>query len=296
MAADQYTLHVDHRDDFTAWSLHRRVDDHAAEEMLTGVASRPRERVVKTERRSLARHIAVDVIDYFLDLEETDAPATLMVLDADTRGMLRLNGGVYSNVTVPLPVDYPEWEPWQAHGSQICTDILADRVARVTLPHMAAATDGSFNRGKFAGGGCGWIREDGAHGSFAIRCGSVLDTEVFAVHALLRASKKIRLTISVDSQPAIHLMTKAETFPHSASKRLISAVTEIREMLAATGSRLIWVRGHNGHPLNEGADRLAVVARRHELGVDGDVTREIVGRIVEETIAAHRSTTELTAA
>lgn len=44
-----------------------------------------------------------------------------------------------------------------------------------------------------------------------------------------------------------------------------------------------WVRGHNGHPLNELADRLAVLARRNrEMGVDEVTNARMIASIREE--------------
>jgi hypothetical protein len=45
-----------------------------------------------------------------------------------------------------------------------------------------------------------------------------------------------------------------------------------------------WVRGHNGHPFNELADRLAVLARRNrEMGVDEVTNARMIASIRQET-------------
>ncbi|MDQ0619221.1 ribonuclease HI [Arthrobacter globiformis] len=44
-----------------------------------------------------------------------------------------------------------------------------------------------------------------------------------------------------------------------------------------------WVRGHNGHPLNEPADRLAVLAHRNrEMGVDKVPNARMIASIRED--------------
>ena len=44
-----------------------------------------------------------------------------------------------------------------------------------------------------------------------------------------------------------------------------------------------WVRGHNGHPLNELADRLAVLARRNrEMGVDELTNARMIASIRQD--------------
>ncbi|MBT2548958.1 hypothetical protein [Arthrobacter sp. ISL-65] len=68
------------------------------------------------------------------------------------------------------------------------------------------------------------------------------------------------------------------------------SVAECRRILGSARGVDIsyeWVRGRNGHPLNELADRLAVLARRsREMGVDGVTKARMIASIREDAKTA----------
>ncbi|GEM_PF-1103380 len=93
------------------------------------------------------------------------------------------------------------------------------------------------------------------------------------------------LRILTDSQAAVRLVT-GDRQTRSAQKYS----TLLARIDAAMSGRVVaieWVRGHNGHPLNEAADRLAVATRRAaELDIPPSVQRHIRQRITADLLVA----------
>lgn len=134
------------------------------------------------------------------------------------------------------------------------------RIAR----RITVATDGSCSRRAM---GMAWTTEDGRFSAQATAQGPrcALTAELHAIHLALKAfpyGQSLRLL--VDSRSAIHVVEEAQ------SGHVARAVTGHTYHLATTLTALLrdhdvtvsWVKAHNGHPLNETADRLAVAARR----------------------------------
>lgn len=162
-------------------------------------------------------------------------------------------------------------------------------------PTLTAASDGSHashtRRGSWA-----WLAEDGTFGFGHARCTEPLEAELHGVHQLLMAAPATHdLTVLCDSRAAIGLVNALFPVrpggpwrdPEARSARVHGILRAIREQLAARPSvSLRWVRGHAGHPLNEGADRLALHARRAVAGrVDPGTARATAVAIATEAVS-----------
>jgi ribonuclease HI len=301
MLERQFVLHINHRDLLTVWSLHERVTADTSQEILVGMVTRETggTKSARANRRERVTNAALLGAIEWLDgsgIPDGDVPSTLLIFDVAARTTMRNFASRFGSLTVPVPADYPAIEDWQAEAGRSCQSMIEAKLGakrrkkkqQLEKPVVSAATDGSYSKSE--GGGCGWIREDGMFGSFPLRCASPLEAEVFAIKGLLLASRKMRLDIVTDSRRAIEIVEGRLPIPETASPRFASAIYVIRAQLAWNGSVLRWVRGHNGDPMNEGADRLAVLSRRqHNIGISPAVTQQVGERIAIETLNAHSS-------
>lgn len=145
-----------------------------------------------------------------------------------------------------------------------------------------AATDGSV-RGKFTG--YGWLASTGEYGLCGFRhstkqIGSkaVLIAELRAVDAAVRILHSEHITVISDSQDAIAMiegwMAGQTNLPAGYTTARAdgqpAGLVAAQRRLHAQQDRitLSWVKSHHGHPLNEGADALARLARRYAAGAD----------------------------
>lgn len=151
---------------------------------------------------------------------------------------------------------------------------------------VTVATDGSV-RQRHAG--FGWLASSGDYGlagyrSSARRVGTqpVLVAELRAIGAAVTALPRRRLTVVSDSQLAIAMVNRWKRgepampadYPaeepdrdhclHAARRRIYVERDRIE---------LLWVHGHSGDPLNEGADALARLGSRYRRG-DSDLDDE----------------------
>lgn len=126
------------------------------------------------------------------------------------------------------------------------------------------ATDGSCltNPGP---GGWAWITEDGAHDSGAKAATTNNEMELTAILQALRAFPHTPLLIQSDSRYSIDCVTKwcvgwARNNWRKRDGEPIKNLIVIQGIVTELQGRDItfeWVRGHNGHHLNEQADTLA---------------------------------------
>lgn len=151
------------------------------------------------------------------------------------------------------------------------------RSPRVTpsRPRLVVATDASAGlHGTGIGIAC--VTGDGrwAQEYVALAVNPTLG-ELLAIDLALRTFPNSALHVLTDSQRAIRTLTDPElaraNLPRNARHRLTTAVASGRLGLE-------WVRGHNGHQLNETADRLALAARRGVQLNQGEAARQAVAQ------------------
>lgn len=176
-------------------------------------------------------------------------------------------------------------------------DSLAEARSR---PVLIAATDGSANRLNPSRRvtGYGWITSEGHHGRGTIK-GDTLIAEIAAMADLLtRIPLTRRIKVMVDSKAALRVIdqyrrgTPPDQVPFHGFATRMPYLCSLAADVHARRDRVTfeWVPAHSGHPLNEGADRLAVHARRaHDLKVAPDVAEATVHDIVADTMRAHRA-------
>lgn len=163
-----------------------------------------------------------------------------------------------------------------------CDALRVDALAAATGP-VWVATDGSV-RGKVTG--YGWLASSGEYGLLGFRHSrKVVGPEVVLVaelRAIAKAVEKLRgrdITVLSDSKLAIEMvqrwMAGDEVMPAGYTVYRENGKTpglvKAQRMIHAERDRItpVWVKGHRGEPLNEGADALARLASRHVLGDSG---------------------------
>lgn len=142
---------------------------------------------------------------------------------------------------------------------------------------LTIATDGSTSQSRRGGhSGWAWVSSTGVYSSGNAATGSILLAELTAIEAALRwalrgPGRSRHVVILTDSQPARHLIEKlrqhavitmpAGTAGHREIARTARHIAELIRSNPSSTITLTWVRGHNGHPLNEAADRIARQSR-----------------------------------
>ena len=191
---------------------------------------------------------------------------------------------------------WPSIEPLPAgRVSADCSGLTAARDAAVEAAEASgpvytyAGTDGARDR-KTPRGGFGWVTADGRHGSGPALVPNALAAELRAIAELLDAIDDDPLAVLVDSDVARSMARRALSGqPVSTTDAISSELTRIARH-AGREVRLCNVAGHTGVPLNEGAHRLAVLARREgHAPIAGDVLASKQAAIVSETVDCYRS-------
>ncbi|MCV7056518.1 ribonuclease HI [Mycolicibacterium gilvum] len=145
---------------------------------------------------------------------------------------------------------------------------------------VCVATDGSV-RGKITG--YGWLASTGEYGLQGFRHSTkligpqvVLVAELRAIGAAVQRLRGRDITVLSDSRPAIGMVKRwmdgEDVLPEGYLAYRESGKTpglvRARQMIFEDRARItpLWVKGHRGEPLNEGADALARLASRYALG------------------------------
>jgi ribonuclease HI len=139
------------------------------------------------------------------------------------------------------------------------------------VSRIVIATDGACLPTNPGPGGWAWITEDGQYDSGHKPHATNNEMELTAIwRALLAFPHPTELHIQSDSQYSINCVTKwwmgwerngwkrRKDQPIKNVELIKSIVTEL--WVTKRAVTFEWVRGHNGHPLNEAADSLAEAA------------------------------------
>lgn len=168
------------------------------------------------------------------------------------------------------------------------------------LGSLTLTTDASMSRAARARAGVGWVMDyqgTGAEPVYGMAVESVnrrhgtMWAELAAIRrglgqVVARHPQLWRgmgtLTVRTDSMSAIRALRKAEQGLIESS-RLRELCEEILRMLQGCTHQIQWVRGHDGDPANEWADRLAVMARRNlESGTDRQTERSMLSALRQD--------------
>lgn len=147
-------------------------------------------------------------------------------------------------------------------------------------PTMHVATDASKRRGR-AGVGISAVDAAGAVCvEYLPDIESVNLGECLAIELAVRRHTG-RLEILTDSlQVATYLQSDDAAIPRWLLSSHVGRVQALRLKLRRTGSTVNWVRGHDGHQLNEAANRAAIAVRRNnEFNVSPTVASDMYERI-----------------
>lgn len=212
--------------------------------------------------------------------EASGAGRTRFVLQVPPRSML---WALRDEIAVLVPgvwIDRPR-----------LSDETVVRRACAGLREVAApvwvATDGSV-RGKITG--YGWLASSGEYGLQGVRHSTkligpevVLVAELRAIGMAVQHFRGRTITVLSDSKPALAMVTRwiagEDVLPQGYLTYRESGKTpglvRAQRIIHEDRDRItpVWMQGHRGEPLNEGADALARLASRYALGdsgLDGD--------------------------
>ena len=164
------------------------------------------------------------------------------------------------------------------------------------------ATDASKGRGPTVG--LGWVVTSGDGSTFrtgsgtSTSCSNILHGELVAVRRGVQLALSLNpalrggigtLRVFSDSRTGLALLRRG--LDGDAPARLPGLIrgelVRLCSLLSEASAELHWIKGHAGDPLNELADRLAVLARRsREAGLDGAQKAALRSRVDQDAAAA----------
>ncbi|PDQ35980.1 MAG: hypothetical protein B5766_02205 [Candidatus Lumbricidophila eiseniae] len=219
----------------------------------------------------------------------------LAVYHSTTRLEFLKLGGEFGRVRVltrsAISFNHPTYVTVKSQTHRL---VFKPRVHAAT--EFVAATDGSFHP-HYGGGAYAWVTDDGRHGRGSAQVKSPLEAELTAVLKLLRSARPgTKIHALLDSEDAIEAIEEG-TVPrhrHFLPGTTIVILDKIASKRAHVDLSLEWVKGHNGHPLNDAADRLARLARQRSVfGTPLEVTNHIANGIVKEATLGSSDTTAI---
>jgi len=219
--------------------------------------------------------------------------ATLRAVAAELADQLGPAQVLSSNAIVRLPaVDRAVADADAMFAALLAGKVAADTEwqAAEAEREVVVATDASARRGT-APAAAAWVRQDGVFATEVIDTCDISTAELAAVAMALEAHHRHRgrLLVKADSRDALAMA-------RSALAGQIDARTALarRYQRAIAGSRLRgqvrleWVKGHHGDRLNEIADALAVMARRHHDAGFAPAAHRVRARTTVDEMLAER--------
>lgn len=155
--------------------------------------------------------------------------------------------------------------------------------ARASLHVLNIGTDGSYHK-SFGKGTYAWVTEKGRHNSgYVSSAGGALTAELTAIQHALKSNARDKVVVHTDSLNAVKMINGVVSLPSNTHIR--SLVQDIQTRVVKHADvKVVWVKGHAGHPLNEAADR---ISRNLRLGRAANHERvllqPILERIAQET-------------
>lgn len=158
-------------------------------------------------------------------------------------------------------------------ASQVVVDIA---------PHqpLLIATDASVRHNR-KGAGIAYITSTGEYQQdYVTTTTDISALELAAVLLAVSGAKEKSLVILCDNQNVVRWLNGVS---QPTNRRRMNLLARIEERTQGREVQFQWVRAHQGHVLNETADRLAVAARRNvEAGVSAETRARIVSNILSD--------------
>ena len=261
--------------DKTAWAIIRSTAEAGAvaEHHVLNVN-------LNTEERRKLMMTAVEAASAFA--VETQSMVDLVVYHSTARNELLDLGGEFGKVFI-LPRSAIAFDSVAYLHAMNEAHYDIGKESSHAPASILAATDGAYHR-RYGGGAYGWVTDTGRHAYGKATANSSLEAELYAVLNLMTLTHTgSTLHILLDSKDAIEAV---ETGAVTRTRKTLPSTTlvllhHIKTHRARMTLELEWVKGHNGHPLNDVADRLARLARQSLIfGTPTDASNKIAEDIV----------------